>query len=264
MTRTLQMAFGLTILALAPVWAAAQVPGSLDDIARAGRFTHGGAVTLAALLTGGETDCDSNARGQHSKVRVSEPSSKESAITGITGVTGACRTGNAAHTDIKKRDWPRVAAWGNARAALRQAVREQVPAAATRALRPSLQGGLLALGGDGWLNAGGFFGAGVTATPFPNLALSGDGHLVAGMEGAGAAVYGSGTVALRGIIPSTSAEKVAGVAGIGLGLFAGGDYVAAGPQLVFGLEGEAGFGQIRVLRFPDGIGSFVLLGGFRF
>ena len=250
------MAVGLTILALAPVGAAAQVAASLDDIARAGRFTHGGAVTLAALLTGGETDCDSNARGQHSKVRVSEPSSKESAVT------GACRIGNAAHTDIKKRDWPRVAAY--ARAALRQAVPEQVPAAATRALRPSLQGGLLALGGDGWLNAGGFFGAGVTATPFPNLALSGDGHLVAGMEGVGAAFYGSGTVALRGIIPSTSAEKVAGVAGIGLGLFAGGRYVAAGPQLVFGLEGEAGFGQIRVLRFPDGIGSFVLLGGFRF
>lgn len=262
MTRTLQTTAGLTllILALAPVRTAAQVAGSLDDIVRAGRFTHGGAVTLAALLTGGDTHCASNAGGQYAKVRVSEPSSKEPATT------GACRTGNADHTNFRRRDRTGVAAWESARAtALRQTAHEQVPAAGTRStMRPSLQGGLLALGGDGWLNAGGFFGAGVAVAPFPNLALSGDGHLVAGMRNAGAAFYGSGTVALRGIIPSTSPEKVAGVAGIGLGLFVGGGYAAAGPQFVFGLEGEAGFGQIRVLRFPDGIGSFVLLGGYRF
>ena len=264
MTRKLQTAVGLTLLALTPVRAAAQVADSLDEVVRAGRFTftpftQGEPVMRAERLPRGDADCAADAIGRHPKARVSEPSSKEPATT------AACRTGNTAHTNFRKRDRPRVAAWESARAtALRQAAHQQAPAAGTRALRSSLQGGLLALGGDGWLNAGGLFGAGVAATPFPNLALYGDGHLVAGMEGGGAAFYGSGTVALRGMIPSTSAEKVACIAGVGLGLFAGGDYVAAGPQLVFGLEGEAGFGQIRVLRLPAGIGSFVLLGGFRF
>lgn len=208
-------------------------------------------------LTPGDADCAADAIGRYPKVRVSEPSSKEPAIT------DRCRAAVAARTGFRKRDQPRVAARGSARAAaLRRAVREQAPSAAgTRTLRPSLQGGILGLLGEDWGAAGYFFGAGVAASPLSNLALFGDGHLVGGLDGGGATLYGSGTIAYRGI---SSAEKVAGVAGVGVGLFVAGDFVAAGPQFVVGLEGKARFGQIRVLRLPDGIAAFLLLGGVRF
>ena len=65
-------------------------------------------------------------------------------------------------------------------------------------------------------------------------------------------------------MPGRNSEEIAGVAGVGLGLLIADGYGTAGPLFVFGLEGKAGFGQIRVLRFPDGDGAFVLLGGFRF
>lgn len=189
---------------------------------------------------------------------MSGPSWKEPATTGV------CRTANTAPAGFRRRDRPRVAAGGNARvAAVRQAAHEQAPAADPRALRRSLQGGLFGLGVNDTVWGGGFFGAGLTASPFPNLALLGDGHLVGGFDG-GIAFYGSGTVALRGIMPGRNSEEIAGVAGVGLGLLIADGYGTAGPQFVFGLEGKAGFGQIRVLRFPDGDGAFVLLGGFRF
>lgn len=263
MTRTFLAAVGLTLLVLAPVRTVAQVEGSLDEVVRAGRFTftpftQEEAVTRAGRLPYGDADCAADAIGRYPKARVSEPSSKDSAIT------DRCRAGDAARTGFRKSDQPRVAARGSARAAaLRRAVREQAPSTAgTRSLQRSLQGGLIGLGvGDG-LWAGGFFGPGVAASPLPNLALFGDGHLVGGSGAAG--LYGSGTIAYRGIIPDSSAEEIVGVGGVGLGLFIAGDYVAAGPQFVFGLEHKAGFGQIRVLLLPDGNGAFLLLGGVRF
>lgn len=252
MTRALPTVVGLTLLALAPARTEAQVASSLDEVVGTGRFTQGGAATPAGWH--GDADCALNAKSLYSKVHGSEPSSKEPAFT------GTCRTGNAARTDFRKRDRPRVAARGVFARRLSSASKYRLRARG--ALRPSLQGGLFVLARDGWASGGGFFGAGVTASPFLNLALLGDGHLVGGPDGA--AFYGSGTVALRGVIPSRSAEEIASVAGVGLGLFTAGGYVAAGPQFVFGLDGKAGFGQIRVLRFSDGVGAFVLLGGFRF
>ena len=185
MTRTLQTAVGLTMLALAPEGSAAQVASSFDEVVRAGRytftpFTQEEAVTRAGRLPYGDADCAADAIGRYPKTRVSEPSSKEPAIT------DACRTGKVAHTDLRTRDQRRVAADESARAAaLRRALREQASSAAgTRALRRSLQGGLFGVGGDDWVSAGGFFGAGVTASPFANLDVLGDGHLVGGYFGA--------------------------------------------------------------------------------
>ena len=264
MTRTFRTAVGLAMLALAPEGSAAQVAGSLDEAVGGGwfaftPFTQGEPAMRAGRLPHGDADRATHATGGQPGVRVIESSTKRPAITDW------CPTGTAAHTDFSKCDRPRVAARRNARAAaLLRAAREQAPSAAgARTLRRSLQGGLFGLGVGDTVWGGGFFGAGVTSAPFRNLALLGDGHLVGGFDG-GAAFYGSGTVALRGIIPDSSREEIAGVAGVGVGLFVAGGYVAAGPQFVFGLEGKAGFSQIRILRFPDGDGAFVLLGGFRF
>ena len=57
MTRTLQTAVGLTMLALVPEGTAAQVAGSLDEVVRAGRFTQGEAVMRAGRLPHGDADC---------------------------------------------------------------------------------------------------------------------------------------------------------------------------------------------------------------
>ena len=54
MTRTLQTAVGLTLLALAPVRTAAQVASSLDEVVRAGWLTQMEAVMRPGRLPHGD------------------------------------------------------------------------------------------------------------------------------------------------------------------------------------------------------------------